>query len=519
MTPQQSASGPTRSRTLLGDARVPLGRWLDTQSAALLLIFILLYFFRLASFSLSIDDEFGAVRDSPDVWLVQGRWALYLLERFVVTHQVLPFFPFLVFGGCLAVSYRMLLSTFGIERLGKIDYLAFTLYAGYPLWIFSLSFFSNTIAFGLGQLFAVAAVYNIGAVLSRRGAVAAMRAALFAAIAIGLYQSFVFVVASVALGFVVIETLRENAGWKVTLVRCAWVGACVVLGCVVYEILQIVLLALTHLGSERYVAHFLNWDALRNHPLQVLWIVFVRGLQTYGGSAEVFGTTLVAFTLIVVLGFAAIASWPGRSLRSRTVAALLTAFLAALPFLLHVFSGGDLPARTLVAVPAVMWLLARLGSASPRRALAVASIVVMAAAAVQSMYALNLLQSANEFVRKHDEALAAALYQRIVSVAPDANDKTAVDIYGEQRFDSLYPRPTPATMGYSFFEWDGGNAYRITAYMRLLGYPRFEVASQQQRRADDAVFREMPEWPASGSVRTFDGVILIKLGPKSGGVR
>ncbi len=132
---------------------------------------------------------------------------------------------------------------------------------------------------------------------------------------------------------------------------------------------------------------------------------------------------------------------------------------------------------------------------------------------MQSLYALNLLQTANEFVRKHDEALAAAVYARIVAVDPGAKDGTAVDVYGEQPFDSVYPRPTPATMGYSFFEWDGGNVHRITAYLRLLGYPRFAVASERQRRQNDPVFLDMPIWPAPGAVRTFNGVILIKLGP------
>jgi hypothetical protein len=332
-----------------------------------------------------------------------------------------------------------------------------------------------------------------------------------------MYQSFVFAIASVSLGFVVIGALEENTGWKSSLVRCVWVGGCVVLGVVIYEVMQIALLALTHLGSERYVTHFLNWNALRTNPWHVVWVVIVRGLQTYGGSAEVFGVTLIGFAIVVALGFAAIVSWPARSWRSRIIATLVAALLAAQPFLLHVAAGGDLPARTLVAVPAVMWLLARLGSASPRRALAVVSVFAIALAAVQSLYALNLLQTANEFARKHDEALAAALYERIVAVEPGAaNTRATVDIYGEQRFDSLYPRPTPATMGYSFFEWDGGNAYRITAYLHLLGYPQFEVASQQQRRADDAIFPAMPSWPASGSVRTSNGVILIKLGPVPG---
>ncbi len=441
---------PKRARPLLSDVSLPLSRWFDRQTATLLFIFILFYFFRIASFSLSIDDEFGAVRSSPDVWLVQGRWAVYLLERFVVARQVLPFFPFIVFGGCLALSYRLLLDTFDIERLGKIDYLAFTLYAGYPLWIFPLSFFSNTMAFGLGELFAVAAVYNIRAVLSLRSDGATLkrliapvlRATAFAAIAIGMYQSFVFVVACVSLGLIVVDVLRENTGWKPAVARCAWVGACVVLGIVAYEAVQVTLLALTHLGGERYVANFLNWDALRADPGHVIWVVIVRGLQTYGGSIEVFGATFASFAVVVALGFASIVFWPSRSWRSRILAALLAAFLAALPFLLHVAAGGDLPARTLVAVPAVMWLLGRLGSASPRRALALASICAMAVAAVQSLYALNLLQTANEFARKHDEALAAAVYARIVATDPSAKDGTTIDIYGEQPFDSLYPRPT-----------------------------------------------------------------------------
>lgn len=512
---------PNRPRPLFNDVRIPLSRWFDARTAALLGIFILFYFFRLASFSLSIDDEFGAVRSSPDVWLVQGRWAVYLLERFVVARQVLPFFPFIVFGTCLALSYRMLLEAFGVERLGKIDYLTFTLYAGYPLWIFPLSFFSNTMAFGFGLLFAVAAVCNVRSVLSLRDGGArvkrmlapALRATVFGAIAIGMYQSFVFVVASVSLGLIVVDTLRENAGWKAALARCAWVGGCVVLGIITYEVLQRLLLALTHLGGERYVANFLNWNALRADPLHVVWIVIVRGLQTYGGSVDVFGATFASFAVVVALGFASIVFWPSRSWRSRILAALLMAFLAALPFLLHLAAGGDLPARTLVAVPPVMWLLGRLGSASPRRALAVMSVCAIAVAAVQSLYALNLLQTANEFVRKHDQALAAAVYARVVAADPGAKDGTIVDIYGEQPFDSLYPRPTPATMGYSFFEWDGGNIYRITAYMHLLGYPDFAVANEPQRRQDDPVFREMPSWPAPGSVRTLHGVILIKLGP------
>ena len=233
---------------------------------------------------------------------------------------------------------------------------------------------------------------------------------------------------------------------------------------------------LTHLGGERYVTNFLNWNALRNRSLAC------RVDRDRAGTADVrrFGRGVRRDAGRFRRGrraglrrrsFSGLAS----SWRSRIIAALLTAFLAALPFLLHLAAGGDLPARTLVAVPAVMWLLARLGSASPRRALAVASVCAIAVAAVQS---LVRAESAADGERIRAQARRGAGCGALCSASsrsiPARRTAPTVDIYGEQRFDSLYPRPTPATMGYSFFEWDGGNAYRITAYMHLLGYPQFD---------------------------------------------
>ena len=68
-------------------------------------IFALFYFSELAGFSLSIDEERALFRTDPAIWMEQGRWLAYLIERFVLPPPVLPFFPLFVFGGLISLGY------------------------------------------------------------------------------------------------------------------------------------------------------------------------------------------------------------------------------------------------------------------------------------------------------------------------------------------------------------------------------------------------------------------------------
>jgi hypothetical protein len=493
----------------------------------LLGIFTFFYYFKLSTFSISIDDELSAVRASADVWLIQGRWGIYLLERWVISEQVVPFFPFFIFGCCLALSYPILLSAFGIKRLTVVHYAAFALYAAFPIWLFAISFFSNTIGFGLGQLFAIGAVRACRPVLLDAPGVLRMtwsrtlarllRAAAFAAAAIGMYQSFIFSVAALGLALILVASLDEGVQLRVAFRRCAMLLLTLGVAVVLYEAVELVLLALVGVGKERYVGNFLNLPALLNEPGHVLALVGSNIAGTYGGAARIFGVAAYAFAIVVGCGIAALVSWPGASAGKRLLLAVAAVAILALPFALHVAAGGDLPARTLVAVPAIVWFFAMLGMTSPHRRLAKFSFVAVVVAAVHILYIVNLLQAANEFARKHDEALAATIYTRIVEVNPNISDVAPlVDFYGGKKFDSVYPRPHPATSGYSFFEWDGGNIYRIVTYMHVLGYKQIQIPSPTQRHLNDALFREMPVWPNPGSVRLANGMTLIKLGAEPG---
>ncbi len=485
---------------------------------ALLGIFILLYFFKLSSFSISIDDEMAAGRESADVWLLQGRWAIYFLERFFISQQVIPFFPFFVFGCCLAISYRRLLAAFDIDRLEIAHFLAFVLYAGFPVWMYAVSFFSNTIAFGLGQLAAVMSFVAARPVVDsmRYRARSVASAACLLALSIAFYQSFLFEFFVLGGAWIITRLLEDDTSWTTLVRRSLTLVGVALAAVVIYKMVDLTLLLLTH-SQENYVGNYLNLGELWHHPWTVLTTVLADIARTYAGSAKTFGAPLYGFALVVLCASVAVV------FRARNSAMVLKSLLAmfllgCLPFTLHTLAAGNLPARTLVAVPSVMWFMALVGLASDRRWLARSALVAVLISTLQIVYVLNLMQTANIFARKHDEALASAVYARVMDVVPAeaASQPVLVDFYGAQKFDGVYHRSEQSPQGYSFFEWDGGSIYRITAYMRLLGYSNLSVADPARRHANDVEFQKMPIWPAQGAVRWANGMVMVRLGEAPG---
>ncbi len=272
------------------------------------------------------------------------------------------------------------------------------------------------------------------------------------------------------------------------------------------------------LREDQYLDKFQNWRPLFHSPLTVIAAAADQALQVYGGSSAVYGLMAFGFPLVLCVGLLATATIPGTSAKQRGVSLVLGAVVLVMPFLQNLLSGGQMPLRTLVSVPALFWVFAMVGMTSRRKWLAALSLCATVVCWFQLLYSFNLIQSANHFARIHDEALAAAIYAKIVDGDPAfSTDRVyKIDFFGAKRFDTIYPRPWSSTSGYSFFEWDEGHPVRIVAYMHLIGYTNIEVADQAQREADLAVFEKMPPWPAKDSVRVIGDVTLVKLGPKRG---
>lgn len=517
----------TVSTPLLRPTLLPLQRWLRRDLWILLLIFCLFYCFRLGQFSISIDDEFEAAGNYSNVWILTGRWAGFFIDRYLLPQTTIPFLPIFLFGFFMCLAYRLLLRTFDVAKPGPVHYLAFPFFIALPTWTYLTAFAANIASAGIGCLLATVALWRFRqctdvlggeAVWRVPGSPRAVTAMLSLAVAMGLYQSFLFCFVVPALALLLLASARESFSWSL-LWRQLLVMIVIVLGAAIFYLAaDSVLRAAYGLNDRAYLGHFIDWHAL----LQTPWTVIARALGSmgtvYGGSQTVYGISAIAFPLVLLAGLWTITALPDQNPGQRTAQLLLAAAMFAAPFTQHFLSGGGMPARTLVAVPTVFWFYALIGMSARRFWLAATSFVVVLVAMLQILYSSTLLQTANYFARQHDQVLAEAVYERIVAVQPAQDDtrNLVVDFFGAKKFETIYPRPHSLSVGFSFFEWDGGNEGRMLAYLRLLGYTNLRAPSLEQRKQDLAIFKQMPVWPARDSVRVAGEVTLIKLGPTPG---
>ena len=68
-----------------------------------------------------------------------------------------------------------------------------------------------------------------------------------------------------------------------------------------------------------------------------------------------------------------------------------------------------------------------------------------------------------------------------------------------------------STLGASFFEWDGGNVYRVVSFLNFVSDAHFSAATADQSRTAIETASGLPSWPAAGAVAPMGDVVVIKL--------
>lgn len=94
----------------------------------------------------------------------------------------------------------------------------------------------------------------------------------------------------------------------------------------------------------------------------------------------------------------------------------------------------------------------------------------------------------------------------------DTGGPVPVAIIGEKGYSSNPAFIRSETFGSSFFEWEGGNPWRILSFMKLLGAQDFEVANLEQFKLAVKESERMKRWPHKSSVLYTGEMIIIKLG-------
>lgn len=470
-------------------------------------IFVAMYFSELASFSLSIDEELAAFRTDPSIWIIQGRWGAYLVERFLIPHPVMPFLTPALFGaGCVA-AYLLVMDAIDKHELSIAEYACFAIFCGFPTWFFVVEFYSNIAAVGIGLFATALALWLIGKKDISPHSLRFLGAVASGGFAISIYQSFAPTI--LVLG-IAITILQARAGAGKSLARGLLQTVFLLIGAAVFYAVGNAISRSFVPGSNAYFESLSQPGFLFQHPIVVIGRVLGSVGEVYGLRYGTYDTAFWAIPPLLILG-----GWTllRESLHARLLLTIAAVAALLIPFGLHFLAAGSMPVRSLVGVPIAMWLFAYVAVTSRDSRIRTASAILLAVALFQIQVIQNYRQASSYLVDKHDTLMAGAIYDRLSSASGfDAKRIYALTTFGSQPFATNYPRPPGSTVGYSFFEWDGGNPWRIAYYMKLLGYSNLNGATQDQ--VDQTIVRlsTMPAWPAPGSVEIKDDIALIRLG-------
>lgn len=476
----------------------------------------------MVNFFLSVDDEVGAYRTDPGVWIADGRWTAFLVEKFIFPQPVIPFVPHLFFYVCLAAAYMLILRAHQL-KLTWITGLAYCVFVVHPIWWFIGEFYSNIPSTGFGVLCLCMAIYITSRINLAEQAIKGQltyisAAGLFLALAIGAYQSLVMFYIVVSVGAIIFNyraMLVETAKLSHYLLKTIGTYIAVFFtGLLIYIIVNKFAQTI-YTSNHGYIDSFLRIDELFRDPLGITALVLEEMWKIYTGSDKSFGASFSSSA--AVIGLAALFLLTQKTLKAFGLMLALTVAMLTAPFLLHFATGAlYLPLRSMLAVSFVSWIATVI--ILEREGILRYIGIFLSATLILQMVSVNGQYSASTILATtHDRLTAEALYSRMAALDPkfDRDAPIAVDVFGKMSFTSRYPAPATSTMSASFFDWDEGNVHRMVRYMQLIGFKNLYVLENSKRIAQTPRFKDMPIWPATGSVVLEDSVYYIKLSEKT----
>jgi hypothetical protein len=488
-------------------------------SIFIIVLLLLLYGYEIFNFTLSIDEEIvnsPYIQRAPLQAVKEGRATMALLAAVFPVLGSVPVLSTALFCTCLGVSAYVLTRVLFRQPSAQWAFAGF--FVSFPLWPHIVEF--STISWGIGIGVALMSLAFVFTLADLRWS--AIRGVVVVSLATGIYQNLyalflIFVIIlylSVSLRLApdsVTESYQRNSCLR----RSGLIAAG---GLVGYIVLQRLVLTVFSVQLA-YVQRHVRLGEFIRAPKQAISTTLRSSWNLLTGTDPLYlgyGRALMLLPLIGLLMVVVRLLRPGplkplqRLLGFGGLVAVLMIGLGPL-----VIGAGDVTARALFAwVPVAAFLAGvSLSNARFERPLLAVLIAVLF---ISSWVTLSLFYT-DHLARQRDQLLAARIMSRVDRILETQPRDGPIPfvVVGPVR-----PKEPPyygfqklQVFGNSFFEHDGGNAYRVSAYLKILG-----VENMVPRRlADIASYRPvidaMPVWPAAGSVAMVNGVLVIKLGP------
>jgi MFS family permease len=480
--------------------------------SSLPLSFLFLNLHMTSYFSLAIDNELGLTRESPNTWLLEGRWGSTFIEG-AFGSGVVPWVSYLVFA--LLFSAAFVIWTLTIQR--EIDWkvpLAFILSSAFPgLWVL-LIFRANVIPAGFAYLLSALSVFLVTRLYptqkSKVGKFIALGAASVSlGFAVAIYQAFftVFLLGVFAVGLFIRMENRELTWF--------WVRSLTVLilSLGIFQIVNELLRGLMRYETGGYISNFWRPIEIWGNPIEHVLSSIAFALSTIFVSESAFG--LGAGLAAFLIGTAAISLVFRKDNNSGFAIAISASGLLLAPFAIPFLASGpdNTPIRSLVALPMFFAVATYLALSSKSFLLRVWGIGLAVTISIQFLSITGEYSAVDRLRNEFDAALASQIYAKLDSGCSQDSPDLKVAFIGNKHFTTNLAMARGSTFGSSIFSWDNLSSYpwRVNALMQARGYEDFSAVQLANLDVPEGQISEMKPFPSDSSVICFEGTHIVKL--------
>lgn len=501
------------SNTTLNNPSGDLGYALESDAAVyfiLALVVLLSYGYEIFNFNLTIDEEIRANQVGMWFdWVAQGRWGMALMSYVLVPNPVAPVTSLFVglLGFVLGVSFLMK-SLFVLDRLGiaAITGLAVSI----PTLAFSFTF--STIAYGIGVGFVALAGANW--LLSQGALKSVVMASFLAGFAIGIYQTFVFVVAMIAVVHVWRAYTIENVDCFMSIRKPA---IFIFFGVVLYGLINLFVLKSLNIDIK-YVGQFIDIQGFVGNPIPRLVGSFQRWNEIISLSPNKFGIRSIWLGALVLASFAMVIAYPiyKRNIRSLVWMVTIAFAMICIVVMADAIAQGGAPLRSVIYVPVGIAIIVACAYTVSGKIGRYILLLLCGLTVIGNSQVNNHLFASSASAEFQDRMLAATIINEVRNIKPDylSGLPIKIEVIGNHSWPTNGVLSKTETFGASFFEWDAGNRYRVAAYLSLNGLASLG-ASEEDRARIYQQGKSMLSWPHAGWIALKGDILVLKFGDYS----
>lgn len=466
---------------------------------------VIIYGFVLTHFTLSIDGEFF---NNYTQTIALGRWGHAFLREFLLPEPFAPFFTTILTLIFLSLAAALSTELYKLTTLNAC-FMAILVFC-VPQFAYQMDFANQSDTVALGMVFAVTSVLCFTKINIKNRKYFSPLSILLYVFAISIYQSLSLLPVTLIIGHCLFLRFNNYKNTKDTVLLLSSYTVVAIISVVIYFLISLTVQKTTGIMGASYITDKFRWSIDFDNALSDS----ISATLSYFTFKAFYGLSIYSLVAVPISGivFYLLTKKDYNNLLASTMLMLL---LALSPFIMLIVLGLNQSPRTLTSMGFAFSMLMTLAFEKfqfNKFKIIIISIFVLSACAISSQLFYSDYQS-EKSTRFITEKIVSDIYKKY----PDFDSKTTpVYFYGMHIQENPWKKPNSDIFGESFLSWDGGNNYRIIAYIYMSGIANLTLISSDKVDQAKSIAQTMSEWPYENSINRVNGVIIIKLGKYPG---